>query len=70
LDGANLGTALACNRRCFENLSLEAKTYWQEYCCLPGEPQKQLYLFNALFRPSVQDKTHWQKGLGAEGELR
>jgi hypothetical protein len=26
--------------------------------------------FNMPFSPSVQDKTHWQKGLGAGDELR
>jgi hypothetical protein len=32
-----------------------------------GEPPCPL---NVLFSPSVQDKTHWQKGLGADSEVR
>jgi hypothetical protein len=37
---------------------------------LPYALKKQQRPFNVPFSPSVQDKTHWQKGLGAGGELR
>jgi hypothetical protein len=32
--------------------------------------KKQQRPFDVPFSPSVQDKTHWQKGLRAGGELR